>query len=461
MINRETEAIWEENTDTIFYIGKDFKQEKSLAISKDFGNVRKSIFNFYQLKTTVYSLYCNLASKNLLSLIDKLDEDETIIWDFHKSNFQDICIYFCNEDKVSEILPAVMCPSFWKTSALLNYRKRERINEIITKELSTKSVMIELRKKKISLYSVFSPTLRIAERNNWRSRVSELTKTMNKLWQITNCVCKPTKLQVDTIFCVNEDKILNNLSWIDNINDAQFNINILSNSKKIVFDNIFKRIPKVNLNFYIDLRLGGIECLLTGELFSIIFFENIWNFTYKNDKENIKIKARDIVISKNKEWIALKISWLYLQNINLIKNNHDSLANNEFQNEIKDLTKLKKSAYIIVENKKMSLEFNIKYINDAKGFIKYSSMAKIELEEEMKLEDVLEKIDRLPKNVEYIFEIPDAESKSLELLKENRFIKMMKRIKGKIRWEDVNIEIKKLNDKEIECLREKIENFGR
>ena len=209
------------------------------------------------------------------------------------------------------------------------------------------------------------------------------------------------------------------------------------------------------LIFNIDFKLRGTECSLTGELFSIIFDENIWNFTYKNDKKNIKITARDIVISKNKEWIALKISWLYLRNINLIKNNHDILANNDFQNEIKGLTKLEKSAYIILENKKMSLEFNLKYINDAKWFIKYSSKAKIELEEEMKLKYVLEKIDRLPKNVEYIFEIPNAKSKSLELLTENWFIKMMKRIKGKIRWEGVDIEIKKLEDKEIEFLRKK------
>ena len=201
--------------------------------------------------------------------------------------------------------------------------------------------------------------------------------------------------------------------------------------------------------------------MLTGELFSIIFDENIWNFTYRNDKKNIEIAAQDIVISKNKEWIALKISWLYLDNINLIKNNHDSLINNEFQNEIKSITKLEKSAYIIVENKKMSLEFYIEYINDVKGFIKYSSMAKVKLEEEMKLKDVLEKIDRLPKNVEYIFEIPDAESESLKLLTENWFIKMMKRIKGKIRWEGVDVEIKKLDDKELACLRKKIENYRR
>ena len=350
-----------------------------------------------------------------------------------------------------------MCPSFRKASALLNYGNRKRINRIIYRELSSKSVMIEFRKNKISLYSVFSPTLRIVSEDDWRSGVSKLTEKMNRLWKIKNCVCKPTKLLVNTNSDVNEGKILNNLSWIENINDAKFDINILSNSKKIVFDNIFKRIPKVNLNFNIYFKLGGTECSLTGELFSIIFDENIWNFTYKNDKKNIRITARDIVISKNKKWIALKINWSDLRNINLIKNNHESLTNNEFQNEIKGLTKLEKSAYIILENKKMSLEFNLECINDAKGFIKYSSMAKVTLEEEMKLEDVLEKIDRFPKNVEYIFEIPNVESKSLELLKENRFIKMMKRIKGKIRWEDVDIEIKKLNDKEIECLREKIE----
>ena len=148
MINRETESIWEENTDIISYIWKDFKQERYIYFSDYLKNVRKSFVNLYQLRTTVYSLDCNLASKNLLNLIYKLDEDETIIWDFHKSNFDDICIYYCNEDKVSEILPAVMCPSFWKTSALLDYGDREIINEVISKELLlSKSIMIEFRKK--------------------------------------------------------------------------------------------------------------------------------------------------------------------------------------------------------------------------------------------------------------------------------------------------------------------------
>ena len=249
MINRETEAIWEENTDIMSYIGKDFKQEKFIRVFTDLRNVRKSFINLYLLKTSVESISNYYDSKNILSLIDKLDEDETIIWDFHKSDLNDISIYFCNEDKVSEILPAVMCPSFWKTSALLDYGDQKTINEVIRKELSTKSVMIELRKKKILLYSVFSPTLRIVSENDWSRGVSELTETMNRLWKIKNCVCKPTKLLVNTKFDVNEGKILNNLSWIESINNAQFDINIRWDSYKIVFDNIFKKIPKVNLNF--------------------------------------------------------------------------------------------------------------------------------------------------------------------------------------------------------------------
>ena len=249
MINSETEAIWEENTDVISYIGKDFKQERFISFFTDLRNVRKSFINLYLLKTSVDDLYYDDNSKNILSLIDKLDEDETIIWDFHKSNLNDISIYYCNEDKVSEILPAVMCPSFWKTSALLYYGDRKTINEVISKELSTKSVMIELRKKKILLYSVFSPTLRIVSENDWSRGASKLTEKMSELWQIKNCVCKPTKLQVNTKFVVNEGNILNNLSWIESINDAQFDINIWSESNKLMIDNILKKIPKVNLNF--------------------------------------------------------------------------------------------------------------------------------------------------------------------------------------------------------------------
>ena len=249
MINRETEAIWEENTDIISYIGKDIKQEKSIVNLEDLRDVRKSFINLYLLKTTARDLNNDYDSRNILSLIDKLDEDETIIWDFHKSDSNDICIYYCNEDKVSEILPAVMCPSFRKTSALLNYRNRQTVNEIIYRELSSKSVMIEFRKNKISLYSVFSPTLRIVSEDDWSRGASKLTEKMSELWQIKNCVCKPTKLQANTILVVNEGKILNNLSWIENINDAQFDISIGSNSKKIVIENIFKNFPEVDLNF--------------------------------------------------------------------------------------------------------------------------------------------------------------------------------------------------------------------
>ena len=256
MINRETEAIWEENTDTIFYIGKDFKQENFIDFSKDLKNVRKSFINLYLLKISVdylddddYYYLDDVNSRSLLSLIDKLDEDETIIWDFHKSNCKDICIYYCNEDKVSKILPAVMCPSFRKTSALLDYGDKKTINEIISKELLSKSVMIEFRKNKISLYSVFSPTLRILSEDDWSRGASKLTEKMSELWQIKNCVCKPTKLQANTRFVVNECKTLNSLSWIENINDAQFDIIILSNSKKIVIENILKNFPQANLNF--------------------------------------------------------------------------------------------------------------------------------------------------------------------------------------------------------------------
>ena len=96
MINRETEAIWEENTDIISYIGKDFKQEKYIDFLKDLRNVRKSFINLYSLTTKFCNLYNNNNLKNVLSLIDKLDEDETIIWDIYKSYCHGICIYFCN-----------------------------------------------------------------------------------------------------------------------------------------------------------------------------------------------------------------------------------------------------------------------------------------------------------------------------------------------------------------------------
>ena len=199
--------------------------------------------------TTIEDLDNDFGSEAILSLIDKLDEDEAIIWDFHKSDINNICIYYCNEDKVSKILPAVICPSFRKTSALLDYEILTRINKIINKELKSKSVMIEFRKNKISLYSVFSPTLRIVSEDDWSRGASKLTEKMSELWKIKNCACKPTKLQANKILVVNEGKILNNLSWIENINDAQFDISIRSNSKKIVIENIFKSFPKVNLNF--------------------------------------------------------------------------------------------------------------------------------------------------------------------------------------------------------------------
>ena len=247
-INKETEKIWEDNTEALVYIGRNFKKEKVLPSYINLSNIRRSFIDLYSLVISNSKLDSPLFMKHFLSLIKKLNKNEVIIWDIHKSCINKYSIWFCKEEDIHLILPAVLCSSFkidWyefdDDFSLFNLMIR-------LNKFQSKSIVIEKEFRSMFLYSVFSSILRIDNIYDWNIDTKELTGDMIERWQIKNWDCRPTKLQANIDNNVKNIKSILDQSCIETINDVQFDIKISSYSNTTIMGDIFESFPKARLN---------------------------------------------------------------------------------------------------------------------------------------------------------------------------------------------------------------------
>ena len=94
------------------YIGRDFKRDIELVKSKEFKeNVRpnRSWLDLFSLSLSDSFLYDKF---DFTTLTDNLCDDEVIIIDYHNDIFKDSQIRYWRKDRISDILPAIKCPSF-------------------------------------------------------------------------------------------------------------------------------------------------------------------------------------------------------------------------------------------------------------------------------------------------------------------------------------------------------------
>ena len=231
-INKETEQIWEDNTETLVYIGQNYKKEKDLHKCTDLRSIRRSFIDLYSLVISNSELNSLSFQKHFLSLIKKLNKNEAIIWDIHKSCINKYSIWFCKKEDIHLFLPVVLCTSF----KIYRYEFDDedsllKLMKYVNKYLS-KAIVIEKEFTNMYLYSVFSSILRIENKEGWIKDTEALTYNMIKTWQIKNWDCKPTKLQTNIDDNVENIKSILAQSGIEKINDVLFDIKISSDSNK-------------------------------------------------------------------------------------------------------------------------------------------------------------------------------------------------------------------------------------
>ena len=323
-INKETEEIWEENQEIFVYTGRDYKEERSFQSDlKYYGEIRRSIIELFQITEKWCTLSLLKYFKSLLRLCEKLNEDELVVLDLHRKKTGYFQILFSNKDHLSDILPAVSCPSInIEKNTFENFNNfTYNINKI--NYSWNKAIVIEKQWKLFTMYSVFSPNLRLISGSDWNSSTKNLIDDMYNQCQHENWSWRPTILEVDSS-CTNEEyECISSLQWIEKINEAKIDIYLCDRSTKIVLNSLLTKFPDGKYNFKIYRYISSyINYLFSGKLWTLVLNEDIvtikWNSLSKNN-EYLLIRGREMIESDWKSLVALNLWYLDLKDLQFEK----------------------------------------------------------------------------------------------------------------------------------------------
>ena len=318
------------------------------------------------------------------------------------------------------------------------------------------------------MYSIFSPILRLISNEKWKTSTKKLTDDMYNQCQQENWSCRPTILQVASSCTKENNEIIFSLRWIEKINEAKFDLHFTSCSTKTILNDLLEKFPYGNFNFIIskDNYNNDIYCLFSGKLWTLVFNEDIltlkWSYLRKNNKQ-FRIRRWKMIESNCKSLVALNLSYIKLEDIQFAKN-HSSLAFDEFANSIKPLTISNWDVYMIIKKTELIINSSFRHFDSDLKYIKVLHQAYIKIDNDSyshffsyKDEEILEKIERLPKKIVYSLIIPNPQSKALNLMNNYRFIKMINKLKVRIQWGGIEIETKWIDKNGVEALRKKLE----
>ena len=226
-INRATHDIWMNNEESMMYIGRDIKEEKDIT-NKDIREIKRRWIDLYKLCWSKDSLGL-IKLIDLLSLKDNLINNETIALKTEKFNRYYFQIYFWKEEHISNILPAILCPSFKKEKQCFKPSEYKSLLKFIHNQMRSKALVIEKKHNEVVVYPVFDPFLFIGCFDYWNENTKTFMKEMNGMWPIKKWVCRPTMLYVDT-YQKNEERCkIEEMPCLENIHDVHVIIRRLRN----------------------------------------------------------------------------------------------------------------------------------------------------------------------------------------------------------------------------------------
>ena len=158
-INTKTKDIWDQNREQLKYIGRDFKRDIELDELKQ--SIRRLIPNRSWLDLFSLSLSYSFCCKkfDFTTLIDNLCDDEVIVIDTHDDIFKAYQIHFLRKDRISDVLPAIKCPSFKSETKFFKFSELNKIGSFIYDQNHTKSIVIEKSDKELSINLVYANTI--------------------------------------------------------------------------------------------------------------------------------------------------------------------------------------------------------------------------------------------------------------------------------------------------------------
>ena len=269
-INTKTKDIWDQNREQLMYIGRDFKREIEFNRLKESASHLRPNRSWLDLFSLSLSSYFYLFKFDFTTLIDNLCEDEVIIIDSHDGIFKGYQIHFWSKERISDILPAIKCPSFKSETKTFKTTELDEMRKFIDYQNHTKSIVIEKSDKELSINLVYGNIVKLRPNTSL-----EKLKERYKLWKISDCACKPKKIRAQVKGIENLKIVIDELKWISNIKDAKIWMYIdcenykrsFSKYDTMVFNHSYRWMNDNDTNF-----------IFTGNTLMVVYKGNSYNF---------------------------------------------------------------------------------------------------------------------------------------------------------------------------------------
>ena len=229
MINTETKDIWDQNREQLMYTGRDFKREIELDSLKVLTSYLRPNRSWLDLFSLSLSDRFNSHKFDFTTLTDNLSEDEVIIIDSHDNIFKGYQIHIWRKEYISDILPAIKCPSFKSETKMFKTSEMKEMIQFINDQNHTKSTVVENTDGELSINLVYGDTIKIA---SWTLTTSQHIKFLYKvqerykLWENDECACKAKKIRVWKNKFEGFQNTIKVLEKISNINDVKLGMYI-------------------------------------------------------------------------------------------------------------------------------------------------------------------------------------------------------------------------------------------
>ena len=255
-LSSKTREIWNQNKDALIYWGKDFKSNIEINY-KNYQDIENKIQSSKRSWLDLFSLslFSNAIWKRIdfSIFISNLEENEAVIFNPHNDLFKDYQIIYWKKDKIPDILPAVLCPSFKSEVKKFNGSELNRLRHFFINDPYIKSVVVERNQDEVSVYTVMSQTLKLKfnkfNYNYWDLKSYYKHTNQNQIWEVSDWVCKPKRFRVCWINFNDINSIITDASKICKTNDIKFWINSKYN-KDLSLDKTLNNLKKYRITFW-------------------------------------------------------------------------------------------------------------------------------------------------------------------------------------------------------------------
>ena len=211
------------------YIGRDFKRDIELEkLNEDDRYLRpnRGWLDLFSLSLSNDFRYYNC---DFTILTDNFNKHEVIIIGPHDDIFKDSQIHYWRKDRISDILPAIKCPSIKYETKIFKTSEMDETILFIKDQDDIKYIVIEKADKNLSVSLVYGDTEKITPLTFYslqHDKLLDKLKERYELWEIDDCACKPKKIRILVDDFEKLKYAIGELESISNTNDIKLGIDI-------------------------------------------------------------------------------------------------------------------------------------------------------------------------------------------------------------------------------------------